>query len=66
MRNFSVHVHAMHEIPLPGLEEEPEVTPSLMTIVRSPPVTNFLRIVEGKQGMSAILISPSLHKAVRG
>ena len=66
MRNFSVHVHATHEIPLPRLEEDPAVTPSLVTIVSSPPVTRFLRAVEGKQGMCAILLSPSLHEALIG
>jgi len=66
LRNFSVHVQTAHEIPLPGLEEDPEVKPSLMTIVGSPPVTHFLRVVEGKQGMRAILLSPSLQEAVSG
>ncbi|SRR6266567_4822454 len=66
IRNFSVHIHATHEIPLPGLDEDPEVKPSLMTIVSSPPVTHFLRIVEGKQGISALLLRPSLHEAVIG
>jgi uncharacterized protein YuzE len=66
IRNFSVHVQTAHEIPLPGLEEDPEVKPSLMTILGSPPVTHFLRVVEGKQGMRAILLSPSLQEAVSG
>ena len=64
--NFSVHAHSTHEIPLPGLEEEPEVKLSLMIILSSPPVTHFLRVVESKQGMSAILLSPSLQEAVSG
>ena len=66
IRNFSVHVQTAHEIPLPGLEEDPEVKPALMTIVGSPPVTHFLRVVEDKQGMRAILLSPSLQEAVSG
>jgi uncharacterized protein YuzE len=64
--NFSVHAHSTHEIPLPGLEEDPEVKPALMLILGSPPVTHFLRVVESKQGMSAILLSPSLQEAVIG
>ena len=64
--HFSVHTHMTHEIPLPGLEEDPEVKPSLMTILGSPPVTHFLRVVEGQQGISAILLSPSLQEAVSG
>jgi uncharacterized protein YuzE len=64
--NFSMHAHTTHEIPLPGLEEEPEVKPSLMTILSSPPVIHFLRVVEGQQGPRAILRSPSLQEAVIG
>jgi uncharacterized protein YuzE len=66
MRNFSVHGQTAHEIPLPGLEEDPEVKPALMTIVGSPPVTHFLRVVEDKHGMRAILLSPSLQEVVSG
>ena len=66
MCNFSVHVQTTHEIPLPGFEEDPEVKRSLMTILGSPPVTHFLRLVEGKQGMRALLRSPSLQEAVIG
>jgi uncharacterized protein YuzE len=64
--NFSVHAHMTHEIPLPGIEEGPEVKPALMAILGSPPVTHFLRVIEGQHGMSAILRSPSLQEAVIG
>jgi uncharacterized protein YuzE len=62
--NFSVHASTTHEIPLPGLEEDPEVKPSLLQLLGSPPVTHFLRVVEGKRLVSAILLSPSLQEAV--
>ena len=64
--NFSVHAHAAQDIPLPGLEEDPEVKSRLLPILISPPVAHFLRVVEGKQGVSAILLSPSLQEAVAG
>lgn len=64
--NFSVHSHAAREIPLPGIEEDSEVKPFLLRILGSPPVTHFLRVIEGKQGVSAILLSPSLQDAVAG
>lgn len=31
-----------------------------------PSVTHFLRVVEGKQGVSAIVLNPSLQEAVTG
>ena len=64
--NFSVHAHAAHELPLPGIEENPEVKPALLHILGSPPVAHFLRVVEGKQKVRAILLSPSLQEAVIG
>ena len=62
--NFSVHAHATHEIPLPGINEDPEAKSPLLQILSSPPVTHFLRVVEGEQGVRAILLSPSLQEAV--
>jgi hypothetical protein len=56
--NFSVHAHTTYELPLPGIEEDPEVKPALLQILSSPPVAHFLRVVEGKQGVSAILLRP--------
>jgi hypothetical protein len=64
--NFAVHAQITHEIPLPGLEEDPDVKASLMPILGSPPVIHFLRVVEGQHGMGAILLSPSLQEAVIG
>lgn len=64
--NFSVHARTAQELPLPGLEEDPEVKSRLLPILASPPVAPFLRVIEGKQGVSAILLSPSLQEAVAG
>lgn len=64
--NFSVHAHSAHKIPLPGIEKNPEVKPFLPQILGSPPITRFLRVAEGRQGVSAILLSPSLQEAVIG
>ena len=64
--NFSVHAHTAHEIPLPGIEEDPDVKSRLLQILTSPPMTHFLRVVEGKQGFHATLLRPSLQEAVVG
>jgi len=62
--NFSVHVSSEQHIPLPGLDDDPENRPRLMSVLTSPPVSHFLRIAEGEQGVRAVLLSPSLREAV--
>jgi len=64
--NYSVHASDTHEIPIPGIEEHPEVKPLLLRILGSPPVSQFLRVTKGTQGVSAMLLSPSLQEAVAG
>ncbi|HEX3036755.1 MAG TPA: DUF2283 domain-containing protein [Thermodesulfobacteriota bacterium] len=63
--NFSLHSRTTQQISLPGLED-PKLKSRLLPILASPPVTHFLRVIEGKQGFSAILLSPSLQEAVTG
>jgi len=62
--NFSVHARTAQEIPLPELEEDPEFKSRLIPILTSHPVSHFLRVIERKGGVSAILLSPSLQEAV--
>jgi len=50
--NFSVLASVKHEIPLPGIDGDPEVKPILLRILGPPPVTHFLRVIEGKQRVS--------------
>ena len=64
--NFAVHAHTAQEIPLPGIEEDPAVKSRLLQLLTSPPLTHFLRIVEGEQGIKATLLRPSLQEAVVG
>lgn len=64
--NFSVHVRTDQEIPLPGIEDDPEVKPRLVQILVSPPVAHFLRLAERRKGMSARLLRPSLEEAFVG
>lgn len=64
--NFSVHTSGTQDIPLPGLEEDSDLKARLLPTLVTPPVSHFLRIVEGKQGVKAILLSPSLREAVVG
>ena len=54
------------EIPMPGIEEHPDIKPLLLNILGSAPVNQFLRVTPGKQGVSATLLSPSLQQAVAG
>ena len=58
--NFSVHARTAREIPLTGIEEDLEVKPSLLQLLHSSPVTHFLRVVEQEQGVSAVVLRPSL------
>jgi uncharacterized protein YuzE len=62
--NYSIHAKTGQGIPMPGLEEDPEVKSRLMSALASPPVSHFLRIIENKQGVRAVLLSPSLPEAV--
>lgn len=62
--NYSIHAKTGQDIPMPGLEEEPEVKARLMPVLAAPPVSHFLRVIENKQGVRAALLSPSLPEAV--
>ena len=66
IRNFSVHTNTTQEMPLPEIDEDPAVKPLLLQLLSSPPVTHFLRVVKGPQGLSARLLHPSLQEAVVG
>jgi len=64
--NYSNHATAAREIPLPGIDENDEIKPLLLKILRSAPVRQFLSVVVGDTGAKAILLSPSLQEAVAG
>ena len=64
--NYSHHTSMSREIPIPGIEEHPDIKPVLLNILGSAPVNQFLRVTPGKQGLSATLLSPSLQEAVAG
>jgi uncharacterized protein YuzE len=64
--NYSHHTSASGDIPMPGIEEHPDIKPLLLNILRSAPVNQFLRVTPGKQGVSAKVLSPSLQEAVAG
>ena len=64
--NFSVHAQAEHELPLPGLDEEPEVKSMLLQLLNAPPVDHFLGVVEGEHGARVTLRRPSLQEALVG
>jgi uncharacterized protein YuzE len=64
--NFSVHVAGGRQLPLPGIEEDPVTKPLLLQILTTPPIAHFLRVVAGQQGVSAVLLHPSLQEAVVG
>ncbi len=66
IRNFSVHAHTTQEIPLAEIDEDPAVKSLLLLLLTSPPVTHFLCVVKGAQGISARLLRPSLQEAVVG
>jgi len=66
IRNFSVHTNTTQEIPLPELDEDPAVRPLLLQLLSSSPVTHFLHVVKGAQGLSVRLLHPSLQEAVVG
>jgi uncharacterized protein YuzE len=62
--NYSLHVSTARKMPLTGLAEDPEVTPVLLRILTMSPVSHFLRLTKGKQGVSVTLRSLSLQDAV--
>ena len=62
--NFSVHSSGARKLPLPGIEDAPALTPVLLRILSTAPVSHFLRLVKGKQGVSVTLRSPSLQEAI--
>jgi len=64
--NYSHHATASREIPLPGIEELASVKPSLLNILRSAPVNQFVSVTTGERGITATLLSPSLKAAVAG
>jgi uncharacterized protein YuzE len=64
--NFSIHIQANRDIPLPGLDDEPEAKAHLLQLLRSAPVDHFLQLNEGKQEVSARLRHPSLQEALVG
>ena len=66
IRNFSVHANTAQEILLPEIDEDPTVKPLLLQLLSSPPVTHFLHVVKGAQGISARLLHPSLQEALVG
>jgi len=66
IRNYSHHTTASREIPLPGIEEHPDIKPLLLGILASAPVSQFLSVTTGELGVSAMLLSPSLQAAVAG
>ena len=64
--NFSMHIQANRDIPLPGIDDEPEAKAHLLHLLSSAPVDHFLQITEGKQEVSARLRHPSLQEALVG
>jgi hypothetical protein len=62
--NYSHHASASREIPLPGVEENPDVKPLLLSILGAAPVNQFLSVTTEERGLSATLLSPSLQAAV--
>jgi len=64
--NFSLHAQSVESMCLPGIEEDPEVKSYLLQILTSAPIAHFLDVVEGKEGVSVVLLRPSLQEAVAG
>ena len=64
--NYSHHASGSREIPLPGIEENPDVKPLLLRTLGSAPVNQFLSVTTNDRGISATLLSPSLQEAVAG
>jgi uncharacterized protein YuzE len=64
--NYSHHSLTAQEIPLRGLDENPDVKPMLLGVLNSAPINQFLRLTMGQQGVAATLLRPSLQEAVAG
>lgn len=62
--NYSIHAATARKLPLPGVEEDPAAKPTLLRILTTSPVSHFLRLTRGKQGVNVTLRSPSLREAV--
>ncbi len=62
--NYSIHTSTTRRLLLPGIEDDPTMKPVLLRILTTSPVSNFLRLTKGKQGVSVTLRSPSLQEAV--
>ncbi len=61
--NYSVHARSRSPIPLSGLEQTGKAM-NVMEILRSAPVSRFLRITEDVAGPHALLLEPALDEAV--
>lgn len=66
LMNFSIHMQAGQDIPLRGLNEEPETKSHLLHLLSSAPIDHFLQISEHKQEVSARLRHLSLQEALAG
>ena len=62
--NFSVHASTTRQLPLPGIDDDPDSKSLLLHLLTTPPVNHFLRLTKGKHRVSATLRSPSLQEAV--
>jgi uncharacterized protein YuzE len=62
--NYSIHASTARKLPLPGIEEELAVKPTLLRILTTLPISHFLRLTKGKTGVRVTLRSPSLQEAV--
>ena len=62
--NYSIHSSNEQTIPLPVLEDDPELKNRLMLVLTSPPLSHFLRVIEADHAIGAVLLSPSLREAV--
>ncbi len=64
--NFSIHMQADRDIPLTGLDEDPETKSHLLHLLSSAPLDHFLQLNEEQQEVSARLRHPSLQEALVG
>lgn len=64
--NYSHHASAARELPLAEIDEYPSDRPLLLSILSSAPVNQFIHITTEKDGISAMLLSPTLQEAVGG
>ncbi|ETW95119.1 MAG: hypothetical protein ETSY1_31930 [Candidatus Entotheonella factor] len=66
LSNFSIHLQENYDLPLPGLNEEPETKAHLLHILQTAPVNHFLQLTEDQQDVSARLRHPTLQEALVG